>query len=112
MTGKGINAIIARLDADGRMPVKEGISTALICISSIGLGASVGRYGPAVHLGATLGSGFAQAFSLNRTNTVTFLGCGVASAIATSFNTPIAAVIFAHGREVKAARKRSWRYTG
>ena len=90
------DAIIARLDADGRMPVKEGISTALICISSIGLGASVGRYGPAVHLGATLGSGFAQAFSLNRTNTVTFLGCGVASAIATSFNTPIAAVIFAH----------------
>ena len=90
------DAIIARINNDGIMPIKEGIGTALICISSIGLGASVGRYGPAVHLGATLGSGFAQAFKLGRVNTITFLGCGVASAIATSFNTPIAAVIFAH----------------
>ncbi len=90
------DAIIARINNDGIMPIKEGIGTALICISSIGLGASVGRYGPAVHLGATLGSGFSTAFNLGRVNTVTFLGCGVASAIATSFNTPIAAVIFAH----------------
>ena len=90
------DAIIARINNDGVLPIKEGISTALICISSIGLGASVGRYGPAVHLGATLGSGFAQLFKLGRVNTVTFLGCGVASAIAASFNTPIAAVIFAH----------------
>ncbi len=90
------DAIIARISNDGILPIKEGIGTALICISSIGLGASVGRYGPAVHLGATLGSGFSTAFNLGRVNTVTFLGCGVASAIATSFNTPIAAVIFAH----------------
>lgn len=90
------DAIIARINNDGIMPIREGISTALVCISSIGLGASVGRYGPAVHLGATLGSGFGQAFKLGRTNTVTFLGCGIASAIATSFNTPIAAVIFTH----------------
>ena len=90
------DAIIARINNDGILPVREGISTALICASSIGLGASVGRYGPAVHLGATLGSGFGQAFNLGRTNTVTFLGCGIASAIACSFNTPIAAVIFTH----------------
>ena len=90
------DVIIARINNDGILPIKEGISTALICISSIGLGASVGRYGPAVHLGATLGSGFAQIFKLGRVNTVTFLGCGVASAIAASFNTPIAAGIFAH----------------
>ena len=90
------DAIIARINNDGILPIREGISTALICASSIGLGASVGRYGPAVHLGATLGSGFGHAFKLGRTNTVTFLGCGVASAIACSFNTPIAAVIFTH----------------
>ncbi len=90
------DVIISRINNDGILPIKEGIQTAVICISSIGLGASVGRYGPAVHLGATLGSGFAQLFKLGRVNTVTFLGCGVASAIAASFNTPIAAVIFAH----------------
>jgi CIC family chloride channel protein len=90
------DAIIARINNDGVMPIREGISTALICATSIGLGASVGRYGPAIHLGATLGSGFGQAFKLGRTNTMTFLGCGVASAIACSFNTPIAAVIFTH----------------
>ena len=90
------DVIISRINNDGILPIKEGIQTAAICISSIGLGASVGRYGPAVHLGATLGSSFAQLFKLGRVNTVTFLGCGVASAIAASFNTPIAAVIFAH----------------
>ena len=90
------DAIIARINNDGILPIREGISTALICASSIGLGASVGRYGPAVHLGATLGSGFGQVFNLGRTNIVTFMGCGVASAIACSFNTPIAAVIFTH----------------
>ena len=90
------DTIIARINNDGILPIREGISTALICASSIGLGASVGRYGPAVHLGATLGSGFGQAFNLGRTTTVTFLGCGIASAIAASFNTPIAAVIFTH----------------
>ena len=90
------DAIIARIANDGMMPMGEGIVTALICVVSIGLGASVGRYGPAVHLGATLGSGFAKAFRMGRINRITFLGCGVASAIATSFNTPIAATIFTH----------------
>ena len=90
------DAIIARLKNDGFIPLREGLSTAIVCVSSIGLGASVGRFGPAVHLGATLGSAFGRAFNLSRTTTITCLGCGVASAIATSFNTPIAAVIFAH----------------
>jgi CIC family chloride channel protein len=90
------DAIIARMQNDGFMPLREGLSTAIVCISSVGLGASVGRYGPAVHLGATLGSAFGRVFNLGRTTTITCLGCEVASAIAISFNTPITAVIFAH----------------
>ncbi len=58
-------------------------------------GHSVGREGPAVHLGATAGSRLAQWFHLANSNSRTLVACGVAAAIAASFNTPLAGVVFA-----------------
>ena len=63
---------------------------------SLGSGASVGQYGPLVHLGATLGSLTARISPPNRWMITVGVGCGVASAISTAFNAPIAGVIFAH----------------
>ena len=40
----------------GRMSLREGVGAAIASAGSIGVGASVGREGPAVHLGATLGA--------------------------------------------------------
>ena len=76
---------------DGRMPVVAGPGAALASAASIGVGASVGREGPVVHLGAYLG----EKLRFNRSMTLTLLGCGVASGIAASFNAPLAGVIFA-----------------
>ena len=90
------DAIDAIYEKDGKMPIKEGLMTALLCSTSIGAGSSVGRYGPALHLGASLGSGFAQKIGLARINVITLVGCGIASALASSFNTPIAAIVFTH----------------
>ncbi|MDA0221067.1 MAG: chloride channel protein, partial [Proteobacteria bacterium] len=54
-----------------------------------------GREGPVVHLGATVASVIAQALGLRRSAAMTLLVCGVAAAIAASFNAPIAGVFFA-----------------
>ena len=79
----------------GKMSSRTGIKAAIASILSIGVGASVGREGPAVHLGASLSSWFARKLHLTRSLTRTLLGCGVGAAVAASFNAPIAGVLFA-----------------
>ena len=79
----------------GSITVKEGLSAAAVSAASIGVGASVGREGPVVHLGATLSSLVSTRLRLSRSQAVTLLGCGVASAVSASFNAPIAGVFFA-----------------
>ncbi len=79
----------------GRMPFAAGVGAALAAASSIGFGASVGREGPVVHLGATLAAGIAARLKWDRATRLTLLGCGVAAGVAASFNAPIAGVFFA-----------------
>lgn len=79
----------------GRMSGKTGLKAALINACSIGFGASVGREGPAVHFGAALGGWLATTLHLTRSVSRTLLGCGVAAAVASSFNAPIAGALFA-----------------
>jgi chloride channel protein, CIC family len=79
----------------GRMSLNEGLGAAFVSAASIGCGASVGREGPIVHLGATLGSYVAKRLHLPLALAQTLLGCGVAAAIASAFNAPIAGVFFA-----------------
>lgn len=90
------HVIVASTERGGKMSIKEGIITAIADALSLGMGASVGRYGPAIQLGATLGSNIAQLFKLGKTSVKILLGCGVAAAISAAFNAPIAGVIFAH----------------
>jgi CIC family chloride channel protein len=79
----------------GRMPLGEGLAAAFVSAGSIGCGASVGREGPIVHLGATFGSYVARRLQLSAPLAKTLLGYGVAAAIASAFNAPIAGVFFA-----------------
>jgi CIC family chloride channel protein len=79
----------------GRMSLRTGLKAAVVSAVSIGCGASVGREGPVVHLGASLGGWLARQLQLNRGLSRTLLGCGVASAVAASFNAPIAGTFFA-----------------
>lgn len=73
-----------------------GMGTAAVSAISLGVGASSGREGPVVHLGATISTSIAHLFSMPEWGRRTLLACGVASAVSASFNAPIAGVLFAH----------------
>lgn len=80
----------------GKIPLRSGLLSAVSSILSLGAGASVGQYGPLAHLGATLGSAIAGVSKDNQWMATIGVGCGVAAAISTAFNAPIAGIIFAH----------------
>ncbi|MDV7338942.1 chloride channel protein [Terasakiella sp. A23] len=79
----------------GRMSPKEGVLAVIASAFSIGAGASVGREGPAVHMGASFAAWVSDKLQLSRSNARVLLGCGVAAAVSASFNAPIAGALFA-----------------
>jgi CIC family chloride channel protein len=79
----------------GRMSLKTGFHGAIVNAASIGAGASAGREGPVVHLGATVGAWVAKTLGLPRGSSRILLGAGVSAAVAAAFNAPLAGVFFA-----------------
>ncbi len=90
------DVIAARAVKGAHMPWRTGLTSAIISAISLGAGASAGREGPAVHLGATIASVLGSKFNLPFPARRILLGCGAAAAVSASFNAPIAGVIFAH----------------
>ena len=79
----------------GRIRARDGAGAALVNALAIGVGGSVGREGPIVHMGAALAALVARRLKLPATFARTLMGCGVAAAVASAFNAPIAGVFFA-----------------
>ncbi|RME98620.1 MAG: chloride channel protein [Alphaproteobacteria bacterium] len=90
------DVIEARALLGCRVPARQGILSAIVSAFSLGVGASAGREGPVVHLGATFASLLVELFRLPHAARRTLLACGVAAAVSASFNAPIAGVLFAH----------------
>lgn len=90
------DAMQAVREGDGRMSLRAGITSAIACALAIGSGASLGRYGPAVHLGASVAAWIGTTLGRARAERHVLIGCGVAAAISASFNAPLAGVLFAH----------------
>lgn len=99
MNDKKAGAIAEVMQANSfnntKMPLKEGIFSAITAAVALGTGSAAGREGPVVHLGATLSSWVSNQLHLSPKMCRTLFGCGVAAAISASFNAPIAGVFFA-----------------
>jgi chloride channel protein, CIC family len=95
-TGGVADVIEAKAHTGRPLDLREGILSACVTAISLGSGASAGREGPVVHLGATIASVFSHRRKLPEWCVRTLLAAGVASAVSASFNAPIAGVLFAH----------------
>lgn len=73
-----------------------GVTSTAASILSLGCGASVGQYGPLVYLGTLVGQLTNRLpFGLSDVRSIA-IACGVAAAISTAFNAPLAGLIFTH----------------
>jgi len=100
MPGKRVEVVADVIEARAlpshQLTLRIGLGSAFVSALSLGTGASAGREGPVVHLGATLAAALTRLMDLPPAARRTLLGCGVAAAISASFNAPIAGVLFAH----------------
>ena len=95
-TGIVADVMEGKLEGGRPLSAQNGLISAMASAISLGFGASAGREGPVVHLGASLAASLAKWTNLPDWSARTLLACGAAGAVAASFNAPIAAVIFAH----------------
>ena len=92
----GIVHVLERLQYhEGHMPLRNLLVQFLGGAVAMVSGQSVGREAPSIHLGAGISSYFGQKLRLPNNSIRTLVACGTAAAIAASFNTPLAGVIFA-----------------
>lgn len=94
--GHGVPEVMAAVLTKGgfirpRVVLVKSLASAI----SIGSGGSVGREGPIVQIGSTIGSTLGYLLHLPPRMMRTFVACGAAGGIAATFNAPIAGALFA-----------------
>ena len=91
------HVMVALSQYGGRLPWPNAVLQFVGGAASIIAGHSVGREGPVIHVGAASASLLGQWLRLPNNSIRILVGCGTAAAIAASFNTPLAGVVFAMG---------------
>jgi CIC family chloride channel protein len=92
----GVAHVMERLSRhQGHMRWPNALTQFFGGIVALATGASGGREGPAIHLGASASSLLGRALGLPNNSIRMLVGCGAAAAVASAFNTPIAGVILA-----------------
>jgi CIC family chloride channel protein len=94
--GPGVPEVILAV-VRGRSIIRRRVAVLKMFLTSflIGCGASVGREGPVVQIGAAVGSSLAQLFHLDAGTRRVCLACGAAAGISATFNAPMAGTLFA-----------------
>jgi CIC family chloride channel protein len=94
--GYGMPRFLERVNLkDARIPARNIVIKMFSAAITVGSGGSVGREGPIVQIGGTVGSVTASALGMSTDRTRLLVAAGSAAAIGAAFNAPIAGVMFA-----------------
>ncbi|MCP4191236.1 MAG: CBS domain-containing protein [Planctomycetaceae bacterium] len=94
--GHGVPEVITAVARhDGVIRPRVSLVKIIASALCIGTGGSVGREGPIVQIGSSMGSVAGQWFKLSAPNIKVLVASGAAAGISATFNAPIAGVIFA-----------------
>lgn len=95
--GHGVPEVMEAVAVKGGR-IRNRVAAVKILASSIciGSGGSVGREGPIVQIGSTIGSILGQRLNLSADWIKTLVACGAAGGISATFNAPLAGIFFAH----------------
>lgn len=94
--GHGVPEVMeAILLKGGAIRPRVAFLKAVASAITIGTGGSVGREGPIIQIGSSIGSTVGQFFRVPSKRLKTLVGCGAAAGIAAAFNAPIAGALFA-----------------
>lgn len=94
--GSGVPEVIdAVYFRDGLIRPVVAAAKSMASALSIGSGASVGKEGPIIQIGASLASSIARLIHLSAWQRITLIAAGAGGGIAATFNTPLGGVMFA-----------------
>lgn len=91
---KGTNMALAAVNSDEEIPARTAPLIFVTSIISHLFGASVGREGAALQMGASLGSAFAKLFKFNENDKKIMIMAGMSAAFSGIFGAPLTAAIF------------------
>jgi chloride channel protein, CIC family len=94
-SGSGVQHIEAVLQGESR-PMRAAVLPVKFVggVLAIGSGLALGREGPTVQMGATLGHWLAHRFRLQESDVKVLIAAGAGAGLAAAFNTPLAGAIF------------------
>jgi CIC family chloride channel protein len=94
--GPGVPEVMEALALrGGRIRHRVTLIKAFVTAGLISAGASVGREGPVVQIGSSIGSSLTQILNLGRDSRRLAVACGAAAGIAATFQAPMAGTLFA-----------------
>ena len=94
--GHGVpEVMLAVAEEGGKIRPRVAIIKSLASAICIGSGGSVGREGPIVQIGSTIGSMAGQFLKFSEEKIKILVACGAAGGIAATFNTPLGGIFFA-----------------
>lgn len=94
--GYGMPRFLERVNLkDARLPARNIVIKMLSAAITVGSGGSVGKEGPVVQIGGTMGSVASGLLGMSTERTRLLVASGAAAAIAAAFDAPIAGVLFA-----------------
>jgi CIC family chloride channel protein len=94
--GRGVGEVMdAVYYAKGKIRPIVAIIKPLASALSIGSGGSLGREGPIIQIGSSIGSAIGQILTMPAWQRITLIAAGGGAGVAATFNTPVGGVLFA-----------------